>query len=440
LLSFVLQYFIDFMNYQGTLDFLFNSLPMFQRIGQAAYKADLSNSLAFDKHLNFPHRSFKSIHVAGTNGKGSTSHMLASIFQAAGYKTGLYTSPHLSDFRERIKIDGQMVRPEFVTEFIADNREFIDQVKPSFFEMTVFMAFDYFRSEQVDIAIVETGMGGRLDSTNVITPELSVITNISLDHMQFLGETLPLIAIEKAGIIKPKIPVVVGQYDQAYASVFEQMAREKDSSIRFADLDYNCPLALKSIDQKQIFDIYKGSALQYPQLKLDLLGFYQQKNILTVVAAFEQIKAQFKLDTAHLYQALAHAAEQTGLQGRWQILSSNPMVVCDTGHNQDGIKWVLDQIEQTPYRNLHMVWGMVGDKSIDKILEMLPKQATYYFTQAQIPRALDANELAQKGFDIGLKGNVYANVSNALDAAKQSALAQDLIFVGGSTFVVAEVV
>jgi len=324
--------------------------------------------------------------------------------------------------------------------FISENQEFINRLKPSFFEMTVFMAFEYFRREGVEVAIIETGMGGRLDSTNVIDPELSIITNIALDHMQFLGDRLPLIAEEKAGIIKSGVPVIIGQYDAEYANVFEQHSQRKESKILFADKVYHCPLVLKSLDQKQVFDIYRGEQLLYPQIKLDLLGFYQQKNILTVIAAYEQLKTRFNLDTTHLYSGLECAAQKTGLQGRWQILSANPMVVCDTGHNEDGIKWVLQQINQTPHQKLHMVWGMVGDKSVEKILKMLPQNALYYFTNAQIPRAMNANELAEKAHQIGLKGNVFGQISDALKAAQEAAGSNDLIFVGGSTFVVAEVV
>ncbi len=428
------------MNYQETLDFLFNSLPMFQRQGKAAYKANLDNSNAFDKFLNYPHRSFKSVHIAGTNGKGSTSHMLASILQEAGYKVGLYTSPHLKDFRERIKINGEMVSEAFVVDFIEQNSEFIKKQEPSFFEMTVFIAFQFFKEQAIDVAIVETGMGGRLDSTNLIRPELSIITNISLDHTQFLGDTIQKIAIEKAGIIKDNVPVIIGESNLEYNSLFRSVAKEKKGSCIFADQIYNIPYALKSLGETQLFDVYEGEKKVYEKIELDLLGQYQQKNILTVIAAVENLKRSFEINSSDVYSGLRQVVKNTGLLGRWQILGNNPRIICDTGHNEAGIRLVLEQIKQTAFENLHLVLGMVNDKSIDKIMSMLPKNANYYFTKASIPRALNEGELYEIAKKYNLEGKTYTTVKEALKSAKVAANQNDLIFVGGSTFVVAEVV
>jgi dihydrofolate synthase/folylpolyglutamate synthase len=428
------------MNYQETLDFMFGSLPMYQRQGKAAYKANLDNSIAFDNHLSNPHRAYKTIHIAGTNGKGSTSHMLASILQESGYKVGLYTSPHLKDFRERIKVNGEMVSEVFVVDFIAQNRDFIDELKPSFFEMTVFMAFEYFKHSGVDVAVIETGMGGRLDSTNLIVPELSIITNISLDHTQFLGDTIEKIAIEKAGIIKASVPVVVGESREDYNSVFNCFSEEKHSSLVYADEQLNIPYVLKSIDNKQVFDVYKGDLKLYEQLELDLMGHYQQKNVLTCLSAIEELKSKFEIKNEAVRQGLSNVIANTQLLGRWQTLGSNPQIICDTGHNEAGVNFILSQIEQTAFEKLHLVWGMVNDKSIDKILKKLPEEAKYYFCKANIPRALEAGILKAQAEDVGLRGNVYSSVNEALMAAKKDAKTNDLIFVGGSTFVVAEVV
>lgn len=433
------------MNYQETLDFMFNSLPMFQRQGKAAYKANLDNSIAFDEYLDFPHQTFKSIHLAGTNGKGSSSHMLASILQEAGYKVGLYTSPHLKDFRERIKINGAMVPESFVIKFIERIQEFIKTHQPSFFEMTVFMAFEYFKQEDIDIAIVETGMGGRLDSTNLINPEVSVITNISLDHTQFLGDTLEKISIEKAGIIKPNTPVVIGESNPEYNHVFINHAEFGSSPYCFADQQYRIPFAMNTIDNHQIFDVYKintdlSEQKAFEQIELDLLGHYQQKNILTVLATIDQLPQVWKINEQHIFDGLKKVVENTQLLGRWQTLGHNPRIICDTGHNEAGVTLILDQIKNIAYDQLHMVWGMVNDKSIEQIMGLLPKDAHYYFTKAQIPRALNEEELYEIAQKHQLKGKTYPSVNEALEAAKLSANQNDLIFVGGSTFVVAEVV
>ncbi|MCL2413311.1 MAG: bifunctional folylpolyglutamate synthase/dihydrofolate synthase [Bacteroidales bacterium] len=404
--------------YQLTIDYLFSQLPMYQRIGASAYKPNLDNTKKLLAELDNPETKFKSIHVAGTNGKGSTSHMLASIFQTAGYKTGLYTSPHLKDFRERIKINGVCIPEENVVDFVEKNRVFFEEIKPSFFEMTVALAFDYFAKEHVDIAIVEVGMGGRLDSTNVITPLLSVITNISMDHMEFLGNTLEKIATEKAGIIKPKIPVVIGETNEKTAPVFLEIAQQNHSEISFAD--------------QHVF---------LENVKCDLIGIYQKKNIQTVLATIFSVKNQFpNLSEATIREGLANVVKNTGLLGRWQIIGEKPLIICDTGHNEDGIKQILQQLSQTPYRRLHMVFGMVNDKDITKILSLLPKDATYYFCKPNLPRGLNEKDLQQQAQKFNLHGGAFSTVSKALQAAKKSADSDDLIFVGGSTFVVAEVV
>lgn len=427
------------MTYKETLDFLFSQLPMYQRQGKAAYKANLDNTHALDAHFKHPHRSFRTIHVAGTNGKGSSSHMLASVLQKAGYRVGLYTSPHLKDFRERVRVNGNMLPEQYVVDFVEQHASIFQSVKPSFFEMTVALAFEYFRSESVDIAVVEVGMGGRLDSTNIITPDVSVITNIGLDHVDFLGSDLASIAGEKAGIIKENIPVVIGQSVLETRPVFEKKAAEKNADIIFAEEQFRVPYAMLNTEGKQVLNIYQTDNVLYDNLQLDLLGFYQQRNICTVLATLEVlVKKGWKINKEHLYHGLSEVAKTTGLLGRWQILNHNPLVVCDTGHNEDGVQQLLLQIEATPHKQLHFVFGMVNDKNIDKILGMLPKEATYYFTRASIPRSLKAEELQTKATTFALKGNTYANVPDAIAAAKANASANDLVFIGGSTFVVAD--
>ena len=427
------------MNYQQTLDYLYSKLPMFTRVGAVAIKKDLHNTLAMCTALGNPQNQFKSIHIGGTNGKGSTSHMLAAILQQAGYKTGLYTSPHLKDFRERIKINGKMVPKSFVTNFVARQRELISTIEPSFFEVTVAMAFDYFAKEKVDIAIIEVGLGGRLDSTNIIVPELSVITNISLDHTNILGDTLPEIAFEKAGIIKAHIPVVIGEKQAETASVFIEKAKSTNSAISFAGSQLN----LKDQQQNGIYlqiDIYQGEQLIFPKLTLDLTGTYQLKNILTVIESVMQLRKQgFNISDESIYTAAKNVKKLTGLQGRWQTLSRSPLVICDTGHNKAGISEVLQNIRNTPHQKLHFVIGMVKDKDIDGVLTLLPADAIYYFCNPNLERALPAEELAQKAKLFGLNGNIFKNVADALKNAKNDADKDDLIFVGGSTFVVAEI-
>lgn len=427
-------------SYQETLDFLFSQLPMFTRIGASAFKKDLSNTLALCEVLDQPQAKFKCIHVAGTNGKGSTSHMLASIFQEAGYKTGLYTSPHLRDFRERIRVNGAMISEAEVIEFTHRLEEDFERIKPSFFEMTVAMAFNHFAKHQVDIAIIETGMGGRLDSTNVVMPELSVITNIGFDHMEFLGDTLPLIAGEKAGIIKKHVPAVVGKRQSECDFVFEQKAKELDAPLVFAS-DVFLARLLQRDYLGQELEITRNNQV-YKRFHLDLPGTYQLENCCTVLQAVERIKdsGKFHLSEDAISQGIAKVKSNTGLLGRWHCLAEKPLTLCDTGHNEDGIKHILAMLKATSHETLHFVIGMVRDKDITKILNMLPKEARYYFTQAAIPRAMPFEEFATAARACGLHGEAYPTVKEAYEAAQQMAKETDLIFVGGSTFVVAEVV
>ncbi|NVO12259.1 MAG: bifunctional folylpolyglutamate synthase/dihydrofolate synthase [Bacteroidales bacterium] len=429
------------MNYQQTLDYLFSQLPVFQRIGKAAYKADLNNTIALDEYFNHPHKSFKTIHVAGTNGKGSTSHMLASVLAKAGYKVGLYTSPHLKDFRERIRINGVVIPEQEVVDFVKKHRPIFEKVKPSFFEMTVALAFDYFAREKVDIAVIEVGLGGRLDSTNIITPELSVITNISFDHTDLLGDTLPKIAFEKAGIIKPNIPVVISQTQPETEQVFRDKAKETNSPILFADKVYKIINVDDQNQNWQLFDIERNDGVYLKDIRLDLRGIYQKHNLPGVLLALDILKSKgFSISDKNTKNGLALASASTGLLGRWQTLQDKPMTICDTGHNIDGITQVLEQISKVKRERLHMVIGMVGDKDIEGVLALLPKNAIYYFTKASIPRALNETILAKKAAEHKLKGNCYPNVSEAIDAAKKNASPNDLIFIGGSTFVVAEAI
>jgi len=427
------------MNYQETLDYLFNALPMFQRVGAAAYKADLTNTIALCSHLGNPQEQFKSIHVAGTNGKGSTSHTLASIFQSAGYKTGLYTSPHLKSFTERIRINGEEINKDDVVEFVATHKDFLDQLQPSFFEMTVGLAFWYFAKEQVDIAIIEVGMGGRLDSTNVISPELCVITNIGFDHTQFLGDTLPLIAGEKAGIIKQGVPVVVSHTQKEIQSVFLQKAASMVANLVFADQQWKVTRTQNPDASPLARFQVKGRSDAF-ELEFGLRGDYQRFNLPGILEAVEQLRQKgWNLSKEALHMGLARVSEQTGLKGRWHILQSQPLTIADTGHNEAGILEVVNQLKRYPYSQLWMVIGMVNDKDISKVLDLLPKDATYIFCQASIPRAMDAHELASKALEKGLKGEVILKVTDAIEFARKNAGADDLIFIGGSTFVVAEI-
>ena len=428
------------MTYQETLEWMYKQLPMYQRIGAAAYKADLNNTIALLEHLGNPHRKFKSVHVAGTNGKGSTSHMLASIFQEAGYKTGLYTSPHLRDFRERIRINGEMISEENVIGFVENHQDAIKAIQPSFFEMTVGMAFEYFANEKVDIAIIEVGMGGRLDSTNLITPELSVITNIGLDHMQYLGDTLEKIASEKAGIIKEGIPVVIGETQSETRQVFEDKAQELNAPIYFADQIFDCDKIHIDSQAEQEYDIWKNNELYLEACAIPLMGNYQKKNLTTVICAADLLRKKFELKDDDLRDGIANVVRNTHLMGRWQILDHDPLTIADTGHNVDGIREVVSQLAEMTYNKLHFVIGTVNDKDIDHILQLLPHNCEYYFCKADIPRGLDANILAEKAFELGLRGNVYSSVRDAYLSALNAASFDDVVFIGGSNFTVAEVI
>ena len=402
--------------YQETVEWMFQQLPMFQRVGKQAFKKDLSNTIKLTEHLGNPENRFKSIHVAGTNGKGSVSHMLASVFQSAGFKTGLYTSPHLKDFRERIRINGKVIPRENVVLFIENNQEFLGDNKLSFFEMTVGMAFDYFAKEQVDIAIIETGMGGRLDSTNIITPELSVITNIGLDHTAFLGNDLSEIAGEKAGIIKERIPVVIGEKQEETLSVFASKAKEQHSEIYFAE------------------------ELDFPEYRTDLIGDYQQKNLRTVLASIKVMKnLNWKIDEEAIIIGLKNVKKNTGLRGRWDILRENPKVICDTAHNAEGLHYVLRQLKKEKFQQLHMVLGVVNDKDLSSILPLFPKDAKFYFSKPDVPRGLEAISLQKEAAKYDLKGEVYDSVAGAYLSAAENAREEDVIFIGGSNFTVAEV-
>jgi dihydrofolate synthase/folylpolyglutamate synthase len=427
------------MDYQQTLDYLYSQLPMFSRIGSAAYKEDLHNTIALCKSIGNPQTKFKSVHIAGTNGKGSTSHMLAAILQQAGYKTGLYTSPHLKDFRERIKVNGEMISKDFVIEFAERTRKITATIEPSFFEVTVAMAFEYFAIEKVDIAIIETGLGGRLDSTNIITPILSIITNIGYDHMNILGNTLQEIAHEKAGIIKQNVPVVIGEYLEETKPIFINKAKEMKAPIyfaqeQFATYDIRYTIYDLKVDVEDVVSKCKET------FTLDLNGLYQIKNLLTVLSA-EGILFQhgFTINNEAEKFGYANVKKLTGLHGRWEMIAENPTVILDVGHNEDGIKQILRSKQQFPNSKTHFVIGLVKDKDIDKVLALLPKEASYYFTHAHIPRALPAHELRDKAAMIGLTGDCFENVNEAINAAKQKANKDDLIIVCGSVFLVGEV-
>ncbi len=403
------------MTYKETLDWMFGQLPMYQQKGAAALNAKMDNIIHFSDLLGNPHTKFKTIHVAGTNGKGSSSHMLASILQEAGYKVGLYTSPHLKDFRERIKINGKPVDKKFVKEFIDTNKTFLEHHKLSFFEMTVGMAFSYFVKEKVDIAVIEVGLGGRLDSTNIITPEASLITNIGLDHVQILGDTLEKIALEKAGIIKPGVPVVISERQPETGTIFNLIAHQLKSKIVFAD------------------------ELSLPAYTTDLLGDYQERNMKGVLACVRQLEG-FAISEDNISNGLKKVVANTGLMGRWQILKERPLVVCDTAHNKEGLSWVLEQIKKQQYKQLHMVLGFVSDKDVKGVLGMFPKEAQYYFVRPNIPRGMEVEQLAATAMEQGLEGKAYKTVKKGLKAAMVTAEMEDMVYVGGSTFVVAEVV
>jgi len=405
------------MNYCDTVNWMFSQLPMYQNKGKIAFKKDLTNTIALSKYLKHPEKKIKSIHVAGTNGKGSTSHMLASILQEAGYKVGLYTSPHLKDFRERIKINGASVSKQFVIGFIKRNTSFLNQHSLSFFEMTVGMAFDYFAKQKVDIAIIEVGLGGRLDSTNIITPEVSVITNIGFDHMQFLGDTLEQIAFEKAGIIKDEIPVVIGETQSETKPVFQKISKERKAAIYYADAS--------------VGKLYES----------DLKGSYQKHNIKTVVATISELKKKgYKITEGNIIDGLSNVIKNTGLQGRWQVLQMKPKVVADTAHNKEGLTYTMNQIKTEPYDKLHLVLGFVNDKNLDTIIDLFPMEAHYYLCKPNVQRGLDTDVLKNYFVSKNYKVEAYNSVAEAFEMAKKKAFSNDFIYVGGSTFVVAEII
>ncbi|MFT3946025.1 MAG: folylpolyglutamate synthase/dihydrofolate synthase family protein [Agriterribacter sp.] len=426
------------MTYKETIEYLYTALPMFSRIGDAAIKKDITNTVILCRCLGNPHQQFKTVHIAGTNGKGSVSHMLASILQSAGYRTGLYTSPHLKDFRERIKVNGEPVSEDFVVQFTGKIKLLIAEIQPSFFEITVAMAFEYFAEMQVDVAIIETGLGGRLDSTNVVHPEVSVITNIGMDHMHLLGNTLAAIAFEKAGIIKQGVPVVIGETNVETSAVFTDVSREKNAPIIFADqVRYTEEHTYK--DHRLHITVVRKSGNEKAGFSLDLTGLYQAKNVVTVLAAIDTLKHKgWQLSDENIHKGLKDVKKYTGLHGRWEQVHYKPDVFIDVAHNEDGIKQLVAQIEWMNFHALHIVIGMVKDKDIEKILTLLPKEANYYFTKAQIPRALPEDELAAKALQHDLHGNHYPGVNAAVKAAMQKAHPDDLIVVCGSVFVVGE--
>ncbi len=405
-------------NYQQTIDWLFAQLPMYQRVGDIAYKKDLSNTVLLANHLGNPQDNFKSIHVAGTNGKGSVSHMLASVLQEAGYKVGLYTSPHLKDFRERIKINGSMISEEYIVDFVATHKSFFKNHSLSFFEMTVGLAFDYFNNQKVDVAVVEVGMGGRLDSTNIITPQLSVITNIGMDHTAFLGSTLPEIAVEKGGIIKTGAPVVIGETQTETTPVFKKLAKEK------------------------MADIYFAEDFEFEKYETDLKGDYQKKNIQTAMAAIKLLRDEslYQINDLNLKLGLLNVVSNTGLLGRWQVMQENPIVICDTAHNKEGLTYVMKQLSREKYKKLHIVLGFVSEKDVESVLKLFPKEAVYYYCKPDIPRGMHVEELLAKAERAGLKGEAFPSVKEAYKSSLKSAVNDDLIFIGGSTFVVAEII
>lgn len=425
------------MTYAETIDYIFSRMPSFQAVGSSGYKAGIDSMKEMDAYFGHPHESFRTIHVGGTNGKGSVSHTLASILQSAGYKVGLFTSPHLRDFRERIRVDGEMVPEEYVIDFVEKHRALIEKVCPSFFEVNVAMAFDYFRQEQIDVAVVEVGLGGRLDSTNIITPDLSVITNISMDHMNLLGDTLEKIAYEKAGIIKQGIPVVIGEAEGSVKKVFQDKAEEVNTPIYYAD-QQSCEFIGMEASYKQPYQLFR---IDDEMVRTPLLGIYQQKNMATALRAVKELRhLGYKISQEAMRHGFEHTIDQTHLMGRWQRLKETPYVVCDTGHNVGGIQYVVKQLTSISCQNLRIVFGMVGDKDVSHVLELLPKDAIYYFTRASIKRAMPEDKLKDLAEQKGLKGGTYPTVEKAYQAALNDADDNDVIYIGGSTYVVAEII
>jgi dihydrofolate synthase/folylpolyglutamate synthase len=428
-----------YTRYNSTLNYMYTQLPMFQRVGSQAFKKDLTNIKLLCEHLGNPFEKYPCIHIAGTNGKGSTAHLTSAILQAQGYKVGLYTSPHYRDFRERVKIDGKYISRKHVVEFIENNKAVFEKIKPSFFEITVALAFDFFAKEKVDIAVIETGLGGRLDSTNIITPILSVITNISFDHQQFLGNTLKKIAGEKAGIIKRNVPVVIGETQEATITVFEKKAKTKKSEIIFADQIYQVQKKLENLTHTT-FDILKNGQPLFSNQKINLHGAFQAKNIATALQAIDSLPESFSIKKSKVATAFFNLKSLTNFKGRWQVLQKDPIVLCDSAHNEAGLKLAMNQLKSLKVKELHFVLGMVNDKSIEKMLNFFPKDAHFYFCKPDIPRGLEVEILVQKATELGLTGRAYSSVKNALRAAKKKAGKKDLVYVGGSTFVVAEVI
>ena len=427
------------MNYAETVEYLYTHLPMFQKIGASALKKDLSNTLFLINFLGEPHKKFKSVHIAGTNGKGSSAHTLAAILQSAGYKTGLYTSPHLKNFTERIKINGQEISQDKVISFVEKIRPAIESIHPSFFEVTVAMAFDIFANENIDIAIIETGLGGRLDSTNVINPLLSLITNIGYDHQAILGESLEEIAGEKAGIIKQATPIIVGEYQTEIAHVFESKAKEQNASLFFAEKQFAI-VPKESHDQYNVVDIYFNDKIYIEGLSISLTGLYQRKNIAGILKSIQILKELgYEISEKDIRNGFQHVASLTGLKGRWQVLGKDPLVVCDTGHNESGIAYIVQQFSGLTFTQLHIVLGVANDKKLEGIFKLLPKDAFYYFCQAKVPRAMEAGLLAQQAKQYELTGKIVPDVNDAIKEAKSKATATDMIFIGGSSFVVAEI-
>lgn len=422
------------MDYKETIEYLFNSAPLFQNIGAGAYKEGLYNTKVLDEHFAHPHLSFKTIHVAGTNGKGSCSHTIASVLQEAGYKVGLYTSPHLVDFRERIRVNGKPISEQYVIDFVEHERAFFEPLHPSFFELTTAMAFKFFADEKVDVAVIEVGLGGRLDCTNIITPDVSIITNISFDHVQFLGDTLAKIASEKAGIIKPNIPVVIGETTPETKPVFISKAEEQNAPIIFAEeqdeVMGECLLAKGGFDyQTKTFGL----------ITAELGGLCQTKNTRTIIEALKQLIGKgYRITRQNVADGFTSVCKNTGLMGRWQKLSDKPKVICDTGHNVGGIQYIVKQLELQEYDNLRIVMGMVNDKDISTVLSMMPKHAVYYFTQASVKRAMPCRDFKAKAAGYGLEGDAYPTVRQAYEAALHDASQNDLVFVGGSSFIVAD--
>lgn len=428
-----------YTRYNATLDYMYTQLPMFQRVGSQAFKKDLTNIKLLCEHLGNPFEKYPCIHIAGTNGKGSTAHLMSAILQAHGYKVGLYTSPHYRDFRERIKIGGKYISRKYVVDFIENNKTVLEKIQPSFFEITVALAFDFFAKEKVDIAVIETGLGGRLDSTNIITPIVSVITNISFDHQQFLGNTLKKIAGEKAGIIKKNIPVVIGETQEETVSVFEKKAKTKKAQITFADQNYQVVKKSENLTHTK-FDILKNGKPLFTNQKINLHGSYQAKNIATALQAIDTLPENYSIEKTAISSAFLELKALTNFKGRWQVLQKNPIVLCDSAHNDAGLSLAMSQLNSLKVKKLHFVIGMVNDKSIEKMLSFFPKDAHFYFCKPDIPRGLEVEIIAQKAAALGLNGRAYSSVKNALRAAKKKAGKNDLVYVGGSTFVVAEVI